>query len=230
MNISSPKNSDPWITPEIPRTKNSAHDLKRTYKRKLHICTGIAFILHMSMGIVFPTFTASTRKVERPRILIETVDIPETRQIYRAPPPRPSIPIATESEDVPDDVTIETTDLDFEHISIDVPPPPEQTVIEEPEEEILEYFMVETKPEIIKQVTPDYPKVALKAGIEGTVILKVLIDKDGSVAQATAVKGKEIFQKAALNAIYQYRFSPARQNDRPVKVYLVMPIRFRLVQ
>ena len=227
------KNSDQWITPEIPRTKNPDCDLKRTYKRIFRISMGIAFILHVGTGMMFPTFTAGTRKIERRTIVIENVDIPETRQIHRAPPPpRPSIPIATESADVPDDVTIETTDLDFDKVDLHVPPPPggEETVIVEPEEEILEYFMVEEKPVVIKQGTLVYPPVALKAGIEGTVHLKVLVGKDGVVEQADAVKGKEIFYKAALTAVHQYRFKPARQNDRPVKVYLVMPIRFRIAR
>lgn len=224
------QNTDHWITSEIPRTKNPDCDLKRTYKRVFRISMGIAFILHVGLGAMFPTFTAGTRKIERKPIIIETVDIPETRQIHRAPPPpRPSVPIATESEDVPDDVTIETTDLDFDKVDLAVPPPPgEATAIEEPEEEILEYFMVEEKPVLIKSVAPVYPPVALKAGIEGTVHLKVLVGKDGLIEQAVAVKGKEIFQKAALHAVNQYRFKPARQNDRPVKVYLVMPIRFRI--
>ena len=224
------KKSDQWITPEIPRTKNPACDIKRTYKRTFRISMGIAFILHVGMWVMFPTFTAGTRKIERRTIVIENVDIPETRQIHRAPPPpRPSIPIATESVDVPDDVTIETTDLDFDKVDLHVPPPPgETTIIEEPEEEILEYFLVEEKPVIIKRGILEYPKVALKAGIEGTVHLKVLVGKDGNVEQAAAVKGKEIFYKAALQAVHQYRFKPARQNDRPVKVYLVMPIRFRI--
>ena len=108
------------------------------------------------------------------------------------------------------------------------PPPVETAAIEEPEEEILEYFMVEEKPVAIKGVAPVYPPVALKAGIEGTIHLKVLVGKDGMVEQAVVIKGKDIFKKAALQAVYQYRFKPARQNDRPVKVYLVMPIRFRI--
>lgn len=224
------KESDQWITPEIPRTKNPACDLKRTYKSIFRISMVIAFVLHVGVGMMFPTFTAGTRKIERKTIIIETVDIPETQQIHRAPPPpRPSIPIATESEDIPDDVTIETTDLDFDKVDLHVPPPPVETAaIEEPEEEILEYFMVEEKPVLTHRVAPVYPPVALKAGIEGTVHLKILVDKTGVVEQAVAVKGKEIFYKAALQSVNQYRFKPARQNDRPVKVYLVIPIRFRI--
>lgn len=222
--------SDQWITPEIPRTKNPDCDLKRTYKHTFRISVLIAFILHVGIGVMFPTCTPGARKVERRTIVIETIDIPETRQIHRAPPPpRPSIPIATESEDVPDDVTIETTDLDFDKVDLHVPPPPSEAVaIEEPEEEILEYFMVEEKPVLIHRVAPVYPPVALKAGIEGTIHLKILVDKAGIVEQSAAVKGKEIFHKAALRAVNQYRFKPARQNDRPVKVYLVIPIRFRI--
>ena len=225
--------SEQWITPEVPRTKNPDCDLKRIYKRIFRISMGIAFILHVGIGMMFPTFTAGTRKIERRTIVIENVDIPETRQIHRAPPPpRPSIPIATESEDVPDDVTIETTDLDFDKVDLHVPPPPGDDIaaIVEPEEEILEYFMVEEKPVLIHRVAPVYPPVALKAGIEGTVHLKILVDKAGVVEQANAVKGKEIFYKAALQSVNQYRFKPARQNDRPVKVYLVIPIRFRITR
>lgn len=212
---------------QISGKKNPAYDLKRIYKRTLNISTGITLTLFVSIGILFPTFAANSKKMERKSIVIETVDIPETRQIKRPPPPRPAIPIATESNDVPDDITIATTDLDFDQLVMDVPPPPPET-IQETEEEILEFFTVEKKPEIVKQVPPEYPKVARKAGIQGTVIIKVLIDKDGSVAQATVVKGKDILQKPALDAIYQYRFSPALQNDKPVKVWLVMPIRFQL--
>lgn len=216
--------------PQIPRTKNPVHDLKRDYNRTLSICVGITFTLHVGIVVVFPTFLANARRIERLPIVIETVDIPETRQIKRSPPPpRPTVPIATESTDVPDDVTIETTDLDLERISIVLPPAPSEAMEDGTEEEVIEFFKVEKKPQIIKQVPPGYPVLARKAGIEGTVILKVLVDKDGSVAQATVVKGKSILEKAALQAIYQYRFSPGLQNDKPVKVWLIMPILFQLV-
>jgi TonB family protein len=59
--------------------------------------------------------------------------------------------------------------------------------------------------------------------------VRVLIGIDGKVMQAEVLRGKTIFRKAALTAIKQYEFSPARQNDKPVPVWMALPIRFRLV-
>lgn len=217
-------------THELIRKKNPEFDLKRTYHKVLRFSTIGSIVLHLGVVIAFPSFQSDARKPKTKDIIIETVDIPETRQIQRPPPPpRPAMPIETENDDVPDDVTIASTDLDLEDVDFDIPPHPsnEEPIAEE--EEILEFFMVEQKPEIVKQVPPEYPEVARKAGIQGAVIVKVLIGTQGQVEEATVLRGKEILQRAALEAIYQYQFSPAKQNDKPVKVWLTMPIRFQLI-
>ena len=61
---------------------------------------------------------------EQAQIIIEQIDIPQTQQIDRPPPPaRPSIPIESESEDISDDLTMDELDLEnFE--AWDAPPPP----------------------------------------------------------------------------------------------------------
>lgn len=212
------------------RQKNPDHDLRRSYPKTIRFSMTLALALHIGVAVAFPNFNTSATPVKKQNIIIETVDIPETQQIRRPPPPpRPAVPIETESDDVPDDVTIASTDLDLEDITFDLPPKPSNDTEETFEEEILEFFMVENKPEVVKQVPPQYPEVARRAGIQGSVILKVLIGTQGQVEQATVLRGKEILQKAALEAIYQYQFKPARQNDKPVKVWLTMPIRFQLV-
>ena len=50
------------------------------------------------------------------------------------------MPIETESDEVPDDVTIEITDLDFDQALVDLPPPPPGAT-DAPEEEILEFWI-----------------------------------------------------------------------------------------
>ena len=210
------------------RGKAPEADLRRGYNKVFGICTAITFILHTTIAVIFPSFEASASNRQKKQIIIETVDIPETQQIKRPPPPpRPAVPIETESDDVPDDVTIESTDLDFDDALVDLPPPPPPGSGEE-EEEILEFYMVEQKPELVHSVAPAYPEIARKAGLTGKVFLKFLVDKGGRVSNVTVLRGQEIFRQAAVDAILQFKFKPAQQNDKPVSVWMTQPISFRL--
>ena len=210
------------------RKKAPEADLRRTYNKVFGICTAITFVLHTAVAVIFPSFEASASNRQKKQIIIETVDIPETQQIKRPPPPpRPAVPIETESDDVPDDVTIESTDLDFDDAMVDLPPPPPPGSGEE-EEEILEFYMVEQKPELVHSVSPAYPEIARKAGLTGKVFLKFLVDKAGRVSNVTVLRGQEIFRQAAIDAILKFKFKPAQQNDKPVSVWMTQPISFRL--
>ena len=210
------------------RGKAPEADLRRRYNKVFGICTAITFILHTAVAVIFPTFKASASNRQKKQLIIENVDIPETRQIKRPPPPpRPAVPIETESDDVPDDVTIESTDLDFDDALVDLPPPPPPGS-EEEEEEILEFYMVEQKPELVHSVAPVYPEIARKAGLTGKVFLKFLVDKTGRVSNVSVLRGQEIFRQAAIDAILQFKFKAAQQNDKPVSVWMTQPISFRL--
>ena len=209
------------------RGKTPEADLRRSYNKVFGYCTLITFVLHTAVVVIFPTFEASASNRQKKQIIIENVDIPETQQIKRPPPPpRPAVPIETESDDVPDDVTIESTDLDFDDAMVDMPPPPPPGSRDE--EEILEFYMVEQKPELVHSVNPIYPEIARKAGLTGKVFLKFLVDKSGRVSNVTVLKGQEIFRQAAIDAVLQFRFEPAQQNDRPVSVWMTQPMSFRL--
>ena len=98
---------------------------------------------------------------------------------------------------------------------IDSPPPP--------------FLPVEKEPVIVKSVVPAYPPLALKAELEGTVFVKMWVDRQGKVRQAEIVKSDyEIFNEAALQAAKQFVFTPAYMNNGPVSVWVAMPFRFRL--
>lgn len=211
------------------RGKKPEADLKMQYQKAFRASMLIVFILHVMAAVLFPEFDTTAAPRRRDQIVINMEDIPETKQIQRPPPPpRPAVPIATESEDVPDDVTIENTNLDPDVVFVDIPPPPPLLTKEEVEEEILEFFAVEQPPTIIKEVKPVYPELARKAMLEGQVILRFLVGKDGRVERVEVLKGEEIFRQAAINAVSQFVFKPAIQNDKPVRVWMAMPIRFRL--
>ncbi len=221
----------PWITSSAVRGKNPEADLKLKYQKTFKMALAASFVMHASVAGIFPTFDIQAAARAKDQIIIQMEDLPETRQIERPPPPpRPAVPIETESDDVPDDVTIESTDLDFDEAPIDLPPPPPPSASAAPaeDEEILEFFSVEEEPRTLQTANPKYPEVARKAGLEGTVFLRFVVGKTGRVERVNVLRGPEIFREAAIDAVSQFRFSPAIQNDKPVRVWMQMPIRFRL--
>jgi protein TonB len=73
-----------------------------------------------------------------------------------------------------------------------------------------------------------YPSLAKKAGLEGKVILKALIDESGNVTKVVVLSGDHIFHDAAVSALQQAKFKPAINGNRAVKVWITYPIIFRL--
>lgn len=101
------------------------------------------------------------------------------------------------------------------------------------EEEVLpspdEFVPVEEQPVLVEMKPPDYPSLAREAGIEGTVIVRVLVGKDGKVKDAILGKGvNAVLDEAALAAARHYVFKPAIQNKNPVAVWVAIPFRFSL--
>jgi protein TonB len=100
-----------------------------------------------------------------------------------------------------------------------------------PEIEIVPYYRVEVKPQPMVQARPRYPDLARKAGIEGQTVVKALVDVDGSVMDVQILKssGNQMLDEAALTAARNWKFSPAKQRDKFVRVYVSIPVTFRLV-
>jgi len=74
-----------------------------------------------------------------------------------------------------------------------------------------------------------YPEAAQNAGIEGTVIVKFVIDKTGQVSETKVLKGPEELVKAAQTVVRGLPgFTPGTQKGKPVNVEMVLPIRFAL--
>lgn len=86
-------------------------------------------------------------------------------------------------------------------------------------------------PYITYSTIPPYPQDARKNGIEGTVRIRVLIDVNGRVTEAfvSSSSGSGSLDQSALQAVYKWRFSPARDaNGQKVKCYVNIPVVFRL--
>lgn len=86
-------------------------------------------------------------------------------------------------------------------------------------------------PRIIKSVQPVYPMAELNAKIEGTAIVRFLINKDGSVEEVIVVasSGNSNLDAAAINACYKWKFTSARNmSGQNIRCYANMPITFKI--
>ncbi|HEX3557135.1 MAG TPA: energy transducer TonB [Thermoanaerobaculia bacterium] len=86
-----------------------------------------------------------------------------------------------------------------------------------------------TKPEIVHQVQPRYSEIARRAGVQGTVIVEAVIDEQGRVTNERLIRGLPMgLDRAALEAIQEWRFKPALLDGRPVKVYFTLTVNFTI--
>ena len=186
--------------------------------------TGLAGILILIFTfLIFPRSTNIMDLDNEIQIIIEQIDIPQTEQFDRPPPPaRPSVPVESESEDIADDVTLDEFNLD-EFDAWDAPPPP-------PEGPRVKFIPYDDPPVPLRPIRPKYPEIAQEAGIEGTVVVQVFVDDKGRVKETIILKGipNTGLDEAAADAIRNVRFRPAKQRERAVGVWISIPVNFRL--
>jgi len=90
---------------------------------------------------------------------------------------------------------------------------------------------IEIEPMIISRVVPEYPDVARRIGMEGSVVVQVLLDKNGKVKKAQIAKASDdVFIESALAAAQKWVFTPALMQGKPVTVWVSIPFRFRLTK
>ena len=91
------------------------------------------------------------------------------------------------------------------------------------------YTPYEQAPEPIRRVAPKYPDVANKAELEGTVWVRIWVDKQGKARKAVVMKSDaDVFNQPAIDAAMQWVFSPAMMKKGPVSVWVEVPFNFRL--
>lgn len=73
-----------------------------------------------------------------------------------------------------------------------------------------------------------YPEDAKAAGIQGIVVLGIVIGDDGSVIEAEVVRSIPELDQAAVDAVLQWRYEPTLLNGEPVEVAMHVTINFTL--
>jgi len=85
------------------------------------------------------------------------------------------------------------------------------------------------KPQLVKRVDPVYPREARQSGISGAVILEVLVDEEGNVADIEVIRSESsMLNDAAVAAIKQWQYAPYIKNGKPVRISFTVTVVFRL--
>ena len=201
--------------------------LIQTYPIRVREVTLGVIIFISLLFYIFPRFLGESKRISTTiQEEIESFDIPQTEQLkIPEPPPRPSVPIASEDEFFDEDITIEDTDLeDFE----DWEAPDAQNINNK-----FEYIAREVEPAPYPgfgvEDFVEYPELAKEAGIEGKVIVAAFIDKKGRAKNCYIVKGVfESLDQAALKAVQKSRWIPAKQQGKRIGVWVNIPVSFTL--
>ncbi|RPH99381.1 MAG: energy transducer TonB [Calditrichaeota bacterium] len=210
--------------------KNPEANLKLKYVKYREI--GLVLALAILVILLQAFKRSETKVVDQGRVdlKIEVQEIPQTEQEKRPPAPtRPSVPVESEDEEIPEDATIEMTDINLDEL----PPPPPPPEDEQGETPI--FVAYDEAPQPIGgfaaiQANLTYPEIARKAGVEGRVYVNVLIDERGNVVDTKVLKslGNNGCDEAAIAAIRSVKWKPAKQRDKSVKVWVGIPVVFKL--
>ena len=189
----------------------------------------VVFKVQIQSNEVKDVYTVAVQEV------VEIEDIVQTKQEIKAPPPpRPVIPIEVPNDEVIEDEIINIdAELNMDEM-VELPPaPPQFDENEEAEEE--EIFVVVEQPPVLiggiqgvqKKIV--YPELALKAGIEGRVVIQFVIDKEGNIKDPVVVRGiGGGCDEEAIRALQASKFRPGYQRGIPVSVRYTVPISFKI--
>ncbi|HLJ44581.1 MAG TPA: energy transducer TonB [Bryobacteraceae bacterium] len=81
---------------------------------------------------------------------------------------------------------------------------------------------------LIYRVQPEYPALARQARIQGTVILRAEISREGKIQNLQLISGHPLLVQAAMDAVRRWRYRPYVLNDQPVEVETQITVNFTL--
>jgi periplasmic protein TonB len=81
---------------------------------------------------------------------------------------------------------------------------------------------------LIHQVQPQYPTLAKQARIQGTVVLRAIIDREGKIEKLQVLSGHPMLAEAAVRAVQQWRYRPYYLNEQAVEVETEITVHFTL--
>ena len=81
---------------------------------------------------------------------------------------------------------------------------------------------------LILRVQPDYPTIARQARVQGQVVLRAMISREGTIENLQVLSGHPMLVRAAVNAVQQWRYRPYVLNGEPIEVETEVKVNFVL--
>ena len=168
--------------------------------------------------------------------IVQMKEVVQTKQQKTPPPPPPpQVPV-----EVPNDFVVEDTEINFSS-ELDLDDPIEipqeiehETAPGQQEEEEEIFVVVEHYPELVGGIASlhqkiEYPKEALRAGIDGLVVVQFIVTEKGTVRDPVVIRGiGGGCDEEAVRVVKNATFKPGLQRGKAVKVRYSLPIHFKL--
>jgi protein TonB len=213
---------------------------------EIAIATGVALCINLLIFLFIP-FLSEVSLEKKASQYIEAFRIQTTRIRHRARPleERPRPPKPKKMPKIPPPKAIATRSLHkatvqppqmkiempkFKAASGNMkygtmefrPPAPPQTEFD--------IGQVDKMPQVISRIRPIYPLAAKQKNIQGVVVLKFMVTKEGTVRDVSVLKAKPkgYFEKAAMDAVKKWKFRPGTVGKEPVNTWMTAMVKFRL--
>jgi len=204
--------------------------------RALRIAAVAAVLVHATLfAVTWPELTAQEAKP----VLIR---IPVTRLVAYRPPPPPAempalphvrrVPVPDPSPFEPEPVRdLEPQPMDMPEagdvvvaIPTDIPAPAAPPV-----PDTVTVGRELAPPRAVFTPDPVYPELARRAGVQGAVVLELLIDRSGAVTEVNVIHGQPLgMTEEAVRAARRWRFEPSTFRGKPVNVVYQLTVHFSL--
>jgi protein TonB len=197
------------------------------------LAAAFAFFLHLVFMLWFvPVEPRRTVSGQLPNLVLDYMVLPSPAKPKIKPVPKPA-PIKAEKVEV----LTEPQPEPIAPVAVSEPLPAPAEVVSAPEQKA-------APPLVVTDITgldntdfvplynpkPAYPALARAAGIEGAVVVELIVDEEGSVKQFSIVSttGHQQFALETSKVIRHWRFPPPRLKGQPVKVRYEYTVLFRL--
>ncbi len=217
--------------------KKNGSDLESGYRLRVELGMIISLLILIVLFNIHLNFKNKETFTVPDQETVKMQQVVQTKINQKPPPPPvPQVPVA-----VPNDAVIQdqpnfmSSELNLD-APLKLPPPPPQPEEKNPKKKQQQqiFVVVEKMPKLIGGLQAlekniQYPELARKAGIEGTVIVSFVVNKGGVPIDLKIARGVGGgLDQAAINAVQKVRFTPGIQRGRPVPVRMDIPVRFEL--
>lgn len=84
------------------------------------------------------------------------------------------------------------------------------------------------EPAKIHHVAPVYPQIALLSRVQGVVVLEATISETGTIENVRVLRSHALLERAAVEAVKQWRYTPSRLNGQPVPIIMTVTVNFTI--